>query len=70
MAKKTVTNISQALSCVRKLKSGKACTMQELKSSLLLLETAYRTVQRGKKEFRRQTEFLERQLDRFSSFRN
>ena len=70
MAKKTITNIAQALSCVRKLKSGKACTMQELKSSLLLIETAYRTVQRHKKEIQRQSDFMERQMDRLSSFRN
>ena len=62
MARKTVTNITDALSCVRKLKSGKACTMQELKSSLLLLESAYKSVQRAKRESNSRIEFLERML--------
>ena len=62
MARKTVTNITDALACVRKLKQGKSCTMQELKSSLLLMEGAYKSVQRAKRESNSRIEFLERML--------
>lgn len=69
MARKTVTNITQALACVRKLKAGKSCTMAELKASLMLLETAYRTVQANKKQIQKQADFLERQMDKMAMFR-
>jgi hypothetical protein len=64
MARKiTVTTIADALKCVRKLKQGKACTMQELKSSLLLLETGMKTAQRTVKELRDRNVFMERLLN-------
>ena len=69
LAKKTITNIAQALACVRKLKSGKACSMAELKASLMLLETAYRTVKANKKQVEKQADFLERQMERMAMFR-
>lgn len=45
MAKRssTPTTIAQALACVRKVRTGKACTMNELKASLLLLDDARKT---------------------------
>ncbi len=64
MARKTITNIAEALACVRKLKSGKPCTMQELKSSLMLLDTAYRTAKSTSRQLRDQNAFLERLLNR------
>ena len=47
MAKKsTPTTIAQALSCVRKVRQGKACTMNELKATVMLLDDARKTSQR------------------------
>lgn len=69
MARKAITNIAQALACVRKLKAGKACTMAELKATVMLLETAYRTVQANKKQIQKQADFMERQVERLSMFR-
>ncbi len=43
MAKSTPTTIAQALSCVRKVRSGKTCTMNELKASIMLLDDARKT---------------------------
>ena len=45
MARKssTPTTIAQALACVRKVRQGKACTMNEMKASLLLLDDARKT---------------------------
>ena len=60
MAKKTITNIADALRCIKKLKSGKACTMKELKASLMLMETAYKTVVAQKKAVAKNLEFMER----------
>jgi hypothetical protein len=37
------TTIAQALVCVRKVRQGKACTMNELKASILLLDDARKT---------------------------
>lgn len=65
MAKKvTITTIADALRCARKVKQGKACTMQELKSTVLLLETGMKSAQRGVKEARDRTDFIERLLTR------
>ena len=41
--KSTPTTIADALSCVRKVRTGKACTVAELKASLLLLDDARKT---------------------------
>ena len=41
--KSTPTTIAQALGCVRKVRQGKACTMAEMKASLLLLDDARKT---------------------------
>lgn len=41
--KSTPTTIAQALACVRKVRQGKACTMAEMKASLLLLDDARKT---------------------------
>ena len=64
MARKssTVTNITDALRCARKVASGKACSMQELKSSLTLLHSAYKTLKRGNQEQKDRVSFLERML--------
>lgn len=37
------TTIAQALSCVRKVRQGKACSIGELRGSLLLLDDARKT---------------------------
>lgn len=54
--------MTDALRCARKVASGKACTMQELKSSLTLMHTAYKTLQRAKRESNDRIGFLERML--------
>ncbi len=45
MAKRstTPTTIAQALACVRKVRTGKACSVSELRSSLMLLDDARKT---------------------------
>lgn len=44
MARKSnPTTIAQALQCVRKVRAGKACTMAELKASIILLDDARKT---------------------------
>ncbi len=63
--KSTITNIAQALSCVRKLKSGKACTMQELKSSLMLMDSAYKTAKSTIRETKDRLRFMERMMSQF-----
>jgi len=45
LASRTVTNIAQALKCVSKLKQGKSCTTAEMKSSLIIMHTAYKAAQ-------------------------
>jgi len=70
MAKKNaITNIAQALSCVRKMKSGKACTMAEMRATAMLLETAYKTVTSQKKAVQKNLDFMERQFERVGMFR-
>ena len=41
--KSTPTTIADALSCVRKVRQGKSCTMAEMKASLILLDDARKT---------------------------
>lgn len=65
MAKKvTVTTIADALRCARKVKQGKACTMQELKATVMLLETGMKSAQRGAREARDRVKFIERLMNR------
>ncbi len=41
--KSTPTTIADALRCVKKVRQGKACTMAEMKASMLLLDDARKT---------------------------
>lgn len=41
--KSTPTTIADALSCARKVRQGKACTVSELKASIILLDDARKT---------------------------
>jgi len=44
MARKSnPTTIAQALACARKVRMGKACTMAEMKSTIMLLDDARKT---------------------------
>jgi len=45
MARKssTPTTIADALRCVKKVRQGKACTVAELKASIMLLDDARKT---------------------------
>ena len=43
MAKSSPTTIAQAAKCVSKVRQGKACSVSELKASLLLLDDARKT---------------------------
>lgn len=45
MAKSTPTTIAQALACARKVRQGKACSMSELKATVVLLDDARKTAQ-------------------------
>ena len=60
MAKKTPTNIAQALSCVAKVQQGKACTMAELKASLMLINDARKSGLKTIKMLKDQNNFLSR----------
>lgn len=61
MARKnnTVTNITGALKCASKVAQGKACTMNELKSTVTILVAAYRSRQASLKEQMSRVQFLE-----------
>jgi len=67
--KQVITNMAHALKCVAKLKQGKSCTMAELKASLMLLESGYRTVVRNRKAVEKNLSFMERQMDMLSRLR-
>lgn len=41
--KSTPTTIADALRCVKKVRQGKACTMAEMKATVLLLDDARKT---------------------------
>ena len=41
-----ITTIADALKCISKVRQGKACSAAEMKASLLLLSTAYGSLQR------------------------
>jgi len=41
--KSTPTTIADALRCVKKVRQGKACTVAELKASVMLLDDARKT---------------------------
>jgi len=60
VAKKTPSNIAQALACVAKVNQGKACTMAELKASLALVNDARKTALKTIKMLKDQNAFLER----------
>lgn len=64
MPKHTPTNIAQALSCVRKVRMGKACTMAELKASLMLLDDARKTALSTGRMLKDRVAFLERFVNR------
>ncbi len=61
MARKsnTVTNITDALRCAKKVASGKACTMKELKATVTLLHQAYKARQASLREQVSRVNFLE-----------
>ena len=63
MARKTITNMTDALRCARKVATGRACSMQELKSTVTLLHQAYKTMQRANREQKDRVSFLERMVN-------
>ena len=60
--KKTITNMTDALRCARKVATGQACTMQELKSTVTLLHQGLKTAQRVGREQKERVSFLERMM--------
>jgi len=64
MAKSTPTTIAQALACTKRLRAGKACSMSELKATVMLLDdarkTALGTIRLLKDKLRFMTGFLNR----------
>lgn len=42
-----ITTIAQALRCVSNVRQGKACSMQDAKATMLLLDTALKTSRRS-----------------------
>ena len=64
MAKKPITNLTQALQCARKLRSGKSCTQAEMKATIALMFSAYEAGKRTKRELRDRIDFLKDMLNR------
>lgn len=60
MAKKksVPSNISGALRCVKMVRQGKACSMADLKATVLLLDDARKTLQSNLRTERSLTEML------------
>ena len=56
--KSTPTTIAQALVCVRKARQGKACTMAEMKASLILLDDARKTALGTIRNLKKQIAFM------------
>jgi hypothetical protein len=46
-ARSKITTIAQALRCVSNVKQGKACSMQDAKATMILLDTALKTARRS-----------------------
>ena len=61
---KLPTNIAMALKCAAKVRQGKACTMKELKATVMLLDEARKTGQRTARMLKDQNAFLERFINR------
>ena len=61
---KVPTNIAAALRCVAKVQMGKACTMKELKATVMLLNDARKTGLKSIKMLKDQNAFLERFVNR------
>lgn len=64
MARSTPTTIAQALACVRKVRTGKACTVAELKASLVLLDDARKTALGTVRMLKERISFLDRFVNR------
>jgi len=64
MAKSTPTTIAQALACVKRLRNGKACSMSELKATVLLLDDARKTALGSIRLLKEKTRFLTGFLNR------
>ncbi len=64
MAKSTPTTIAQALACVKRLRNGKACSMTELKATVLLLDDARKTALGTIRLLKEKTRFLTGFLNR------
>lgn len=61
---KVPTNIAAALKCAAKVRAGKACTMKELKATVMLLDEARKTAQKTSRMLKSQNAFLERFINR------
>ena len=61
---KVPTNIAMALKCAAKVRMGKACTMKELKATVMLLDEARKTAQKTGRMLKSQNAFLERFINR------
>lgn len=49
-----IITIAQALRCVSNVKQGKACSMQDAKATMLLLDTALKTARRSGRALKKQ----------------
>ena len=54
MARNSITSIADATKCLAKMRAGKACTMQEAKSTAMLLGTALDSARRGSRMLKSQ----------------
>lgn len=61
---KVPTNIAMALKCAAKVRMGKACSMKELRATVMLLDQARKTGQQTARMLKEQNAFLERFLNR------
>ena len=53
-ARKAITTIAQASSCVAKMRTGKSCSAAEMRATALLLDQALKTARRNTKGLRDQ----------------
>lgn len=61
--KKTVSNLTDALSCARKVRAGQSCTLAEIKASLLVMSSAYQSIKNAKRESDSRVEFLQKLIE-------
>lgn len=53
-----ITNIADAVKCVAKMRAGKRCTMEEMKSTAMILDSALKSSKSAGRQMKNQIKFL------------